>query len=119
MRFPLDEYVSTVLVRHLRHLGHDVATLAEDYPQARGDEKVLAVANGERRNLVTNDLDFGTLVFQVELPRAGVILLWLGAADAATRQRRLDHVLTHHARDLEQFVVVSERGVRVRRSGRS
>lgn len=46
----------------LTDLGHDVLSARETAPGA-SDEALLALANQERRVLVTEDKDFGDLVF--------------------------------------------------------
>jgi predicted nuclease of predicted toxin-antitoxin system len=69
----------------------------------------------ESRVLITNDRDFGELVFVRRLPHPGVILFRLTATDLASLTARLAHVLAGYADQLSQFVVVTEDRVRVRR----
>jgi hypothetical protein len=75
---------------------------------------VLAIAVAEARILITNDRDFGELIFRQRLAHAGVILFRLGAEALATKQLWLQYVVTHHAPDLRQFIVITDRGVRIR-----
>jgi len=74
MRFLLDESADACLAPYLRGLGHDVARLAVDYPAGLPDPRVLAIAAAEGRVLLTNDRDFGELVFRLRQSHAGVIL---------------------------------------------
>ena len=46
----------------LTDLGHDVLSAREIDPRAT-DEALLALANRERRVLITEDKDFGELIF--------------------------------------------------------
>jgi len=116
MRFLLDESADYPLARFLEELGHDVTAIAHDYPSALKDRDVLARALQEQRILITNDRDFGELISRRRLPHAGVILLRLGLEDLSTKQAWLAYVLEHHARDLTEFVVVTDSGIRVRRT---
>ena len=115
MRFLLDENVDTRLALFLRRQGHDVTAIVQDYGHALGDHEVLAIAAREQRVLITDDLDFGELVVRERLPHAGVLLFRLGGADPKIKQEWLRFVLTNHAEDLMSLIVVTARGVRVRR----
>ena len=44
---------------------------------AHSDEEVLALARAEGRIVISEDKDFGALVFRRKLPHAGVLLLRL------------------------------------------
>lgn len=116
MRFLLDESAEFRIATHLKRPGHDVTAIAHDYPHALKDLDVLAIASGEVRILITNDRDFGELIFREARPHAGVILLRLGNTDGEDKARRLEAVLSQHAQDLGHFLVVGPQRVRVRRS---
>ncbi len=79
------------------------------------DREVLAIAQREQRILITNDRDFGELIFRQRLPHAGVILFRLGNESLQTKRDWLQYVLTNHANQLQHFLVITDRGVRVRR----
>jgi antitoxin FitA len=74
MNFLADESCAGPVVRTLREAGHDVAVIAE---VARGatDEQVLERALNEKRVLITEDRDFGELVYARGRSSAGVILV--------------------------------------------
>jgi predicted nuclease of predicted toxin-antitoxin system len=59
----VDEGVDFPVVRHLRDRGYDVASVLEDDPGGT-DKDVLARAVAEARLLVTNDKDFGEMVYR-------------------------------------------------------
>lgn len=69
----MDESADARLGPFLRRLGHDVATIAVDHPASLKDEDVLAIARREQRILITDDRDFGELVFRNRRPHAGVM----------------------------------------------
>ena len=116
MRFLLDQNADARLIPHLRVLGHDVIRIGKDFLPGLPDPQVLAIAYREGRILITEDRDFGEIVFVHRQPHAGVIYLRLGAADLPTKIARLDHVLAHHAAELHRFLTVGRDRVRVRGS---
>jgi predicted nuclease of predicted toxin-antitoxin system len=61
------------LVNFLREEGHDVAYIQEFSPSIT-DKKVLEKAYLQQRFLVTEDKDFGELVFRLGLKARGIIL---------------------------------------------
>jgi predicted nuclease of predicted toxin-antitoxin system len=72
MRFLADESCDFTFVRVLRAAGHDVLAVAESSPGV-ADAKVIALAHGQRRILITEDKDFGQLVFAAAASTSGVI----------------------------------------------
>ena len=74
MNFLADESCAGPVVRALREAAHDVVAIAE---VARGatDEQVLERALNEKRVLITEDRDFGELVYARGRSSAGVILV--------------------------------------------
>ena len=68
MKFLIDVCAESVPLRKsLLDLGHDVLSARERCPDA-SDEALLALARSENRVLVTEDKDFGELVFLRGLP---------------------------------------------------
>jgi predicted nuclease of predicted toxin-antitoxin system len=114
MKFLLDQSTDARLSAYLRKLGHDVTRIAADYPAGLLDPKILSLARAEGRILITDDRDFGELVFRLKLPHAGVIFLRLGTyASLSLKIERLSSVLTHYADQLDEFLVVTRTRVRV------
>jgi predicted nuclease of predicted toxin-antitoxin system len=68
VRFLLDESAKFRLAAFLAGRSHDVTAIAHDYPQALTDRDVLSIARREKRIVITNDLDFGMLVFRDSEP---------------------------------------------------
>lgn len=113
MRFLLDEGLPFRLAAFLKSEGHGVAVCGIDHPHALADRDILAIAFDEKRLLLTNDKHFGDLVFRDRQPHAGVILFRLGYVSIEDRISSLGRVLTEHADDLDQFIVVSPHGSRI------
>ena len=69
----------------------------------------------ERRILITNDKDFGELVFRSGKAHHGVLLLRLHDESSASRVRVVKVVLENHADRLAgHFIVATEGRVRIR-----
>ena len=115
MRVLLDQSVDARLLPFLTSLGHDAVRIGHDYPPGLPDEEVLAIAHREGRILITNDRDFGELVFVHGQAHAGVIYLRLPYSDLPLTQQRLTDVLAHHSAALDQFITVSRTRIRIRR----
>ena len=114
MRFLLDQSAEARIATFLTDHGHDATRVGRDHPPGLPDEQVLAIAHRERRILITNDKDFGDLIFQRRLPHAGVILFRF-PLDSTAQQKiaSLERLLRTHRQQLNQFLVVTPRGVRV------
>ncbi len=74
MRFLADESCDFAVVRALREAGHEVVAIAEISPRAT-DEAVIEIALREERILLTEDKDFGRLVYAHRQITGGVLLL--------------------------------------------
>jgi predicted nuclease of predicted toxin-antitoxin system len=118
VRFLVDESTGAAVVGYLRSAGYDVLAVAETMSQA-DDPDILARAAGEGRILVTNDKDFGELVFRNGQAHSGVVLLRLQDESSANRVRVVKALLEQYADRLAgHFTVATERGVRVRPLGK-
>jgi predicted nuclease of predicted toxin-antitoxin system len=116
MRFLLDQSSDARLIPYLQSRGHDVTRIATHYPAGLPDEAVLSLAVKEQRILITDDRDFGELVFRRRHRHAGVLYLRLGLyAPLFTLIERIDYVLTHYSEQLDCFLVVTRHRVRVRK----
>ena len=83
---------------------------------ASDDEIVLEKAVKEDRVLITNDKDFGEIIFRRKKHSKGVILLRLNADKPENRLKFLLYVIEKIGTELRgKFLVVSEAGVRIRK----
>ena len=118
MRFIVDESTGTAVAEFLRAQGHEVLVVAEAMPRA-DDVDILARALSEQRILVTNDKDFGELVFARGLQHSGILLLRLGEDRPDVRVHTVRSVLALWADRLGgAFTVASEAEVRIRPANR-
>ena len=114
MRFLADECCDAGLVDALRSDGYDVLYVIESLRGAT-DVELLALAFSERRIFLTEDKGFGELVYRLQRPAHGVVLLRFGVADRALKVPRLRDLLEQEAeRLIGAFVVLEVNKVRVR-----
>lgn len=116
MRFLVDECTGPVVARWLRQQNHVVFSV---YEEARGmdDEDIIAKAFDEDWILITNDKDFGEMVYRQRYPHKGVIFLRLDDERAANKIALLLRLLSAYSEQLtDRFVVVTETQVRFARS---
>ncbi|HAK93580.1 MAG TPA: hypothetical protein DCM87_00860 [Planctomycetes bacterium] len=114
MRFLADENIHGAFVEWLRSKGHDVLHAAESL-SGEPDEVVLEVARSEKRILVTDDKDFGELVFHRRLASQGIVLMRLSSPRMEERLRRLAEVWSAIEAHLAgRFVVLGDKKVRIR-----
>ena len=74
MRLLADESCDFAVVRALRSAGHDVVAVAEVSPRA-DDVEVIALAIRDKRVLITEDKDFGQLVYADKRSSSGVLFI--------------------------------------------
>lgn len=114
MKFMVDESAGTAVAKYLRDAGHDVLLVSEAMPQAE-DQHILARAMSQRRILITNDKDFGELIFRSGQAHHGVLLLRLHDESPANRVRVVKAILEQCASRLAGcFTVATESSVRIR-----
>lgn len=115
MKFLLDVCVcSRTLSAFLAGKGHDVLSALVIDPRG-SDERLLALAVQDERVLITEDKDFGELVFVRRLPHGPIVRLVELTVDE--QARGMADLLEHYAAELTgQVMVTVTRGrIRIRR----
>lgn len=115
MKFLLDVCTSSrSLRRFLTDLGHEVLSVIEVDRRAE-DAAILASAEQEERIIITEDKDFGELVFVRRLPHPTIIrFVEMRVEDQVLAMQEL---LDSHAADLanNSVIVVTKGRLRIRR----
>jgi predicted nuclease of predicted toxin-antitoxin system len=88
VRWLLDECVDAELVAILRRYGHEVVYMSDVEPRAP-DTEVMDRACREQRLLLTEDKDFGDLVFREARPVPGIVLMRIDTAQRSRKGPRL------------------------------
>jgi len=116
MRFLLDASVRSSIGEVLRQQGQEVRALAGTPEKSLPDDEVLLLAYEEDRILITNDKDFGTLVFAQKKPHHGVVLFRLHKeTKEAYHQKMRDLLATYNESLRNGFIVATDAHVRFRR----
>ncbi len=109
-----DESVDLPIVNGLRARGIEVLYVAEMDPGI-DDEAVLDEANRHQGMLLTQDKDFGELVFRLGRVSAGVVLIRLAGLTPAAKAEIVVSAVEEHAQAFrDNFSVISPGSLRIR-----
>jgi predicted nuclease of predicted toxin-antitoxin system len=112
MRFLADESCDFRVIRALRAAGHDVMAVVDIAPGA-ADASVIELAVQEDRLFVTEDRDFGQLVYANAKPARGVILVRFPSNVRGGLPALMVEVVAQHGDKLrERFTVIQPGRVR-------
>ena len=97
----------------LNDAGHEVLSALDVAPSAT-DQTLLALATQERRVIVTEDKDFGELVFVRRLPHPCIVRF--GDMQVAEKVDAMRDLIEHHqdAMNDSSIIVVTRNRVRIR-----
>jgi predicted nuclease of predicted toxin-antitoxin system len=107
-----DESVDFRIVFALRELGFTVFSIAEEQASIR-DEEVLRIAVLNNSLLITEDKDFGELVFRLQLAHKGVLLLRLDEKDKAIEVAS-QTIVKYYPDLLNNFSVLNQNKLRIK-----
>ena len=114
LKFIIDESSGVTLSSVLSSLGHDCINIAQMKPGIE-DHEILDLAFKENRILITNDKDFGELIYRKKSPHKGIILLRLGYDTPQKRIQIIEELIERFGEKLKnRFIVASEKGFRIR-----
>lgn len=113
-RFLADESCDFSVVRALRAAAFDVAAVVEQEPGTT-DVRVIELARAERRIVLTEDRDFGQLVFAAIHATSGVIYIRFPAAKRPELPGRILQLVRREGERLEKsFTVIGPHRIRIR-----
>ena len=116
MKFLSDESVDFRIVEFLRDQDQHVSAVIEQQPGI-SDSEVLQISNDTQAIPITEDKDFGELVFRQKLSHSGVLLLRFQDSLIEEKLTRIMFLLQNHVDDLkESFVVLTANSLRIRKS---
>jgi predicted nuclease of predicted toxin-antitoxin system len=109
-----DESVALGIIERLRADGHSVAAIREACPGV-ADTQVLGEADRAAAVLLTEDKDFGELVYRQGASHRGVVLIRLAGLGRDVRAALVSEALkAHGAEFVDAFSVITPSGVRIR-----
>jgi predicted nuclease of predicted toxin-antitoxin system len=111
-----DESVAGTIIERLRTDGYTVSAIGELSPGVP-DTHVLSEADRTQAILVTEDKDFGELVYRHSATHHGVVLIRLAGLSRAVRATVVSEAFkTHAAEFVSAFTVIAPTGIRIRPS---
>ena len=115
MRFLVDESCDFAFLRALQQRGHDVLGVSSVIKGA-SDGEVVEFAQLDKRIVLTEDSDFGRLVYLVGAGEVGVIFLRYAQSEKQVVIQTVLALVEQHSTKLsEYFTVVQAEKVRMRR----
>jgi predicted nuclease of predicted toxin-antitoxin system len=114
LKFLADECCDTGIVTSLRADGHDVLYILEEKTGVSDDE-VLLEAYNEGRILLTEDKDFGELVYRLKKSSKGIILIRINVKERHMKWPCLKKLIENYSDRLSgHFVVINTKKFRFR-----
>ncbi len=115
MHWLADEDIPKDVVTFLRSLKHDVCWISTESPGIQ-DTEVLDKSYKEKRVLLTNDTDFGNLIFREKYSSSGVILFRLKNENVEVYIQILEQIILKHSTDLKGlFIIANGKKLKVRK----
>ncbi len=115
MKLLADEGIDKPIVDRLRQTGFDVHYILETNPGAE-DELILSISNSEERILLTQDKDFGELVYRLHSSHSGVILIRLAGLSPNIKAEIVSKMLSEHRSELQNaFTILQPNAMRIRK----
>ena len=112
MRFLVDECTGKRLAILLKREGYD-ALFVGDSMRSASDEEIIKKCEQDGRILITDDKDFGELVFRLSRPIKGVILLRIVTVPERRFKALIKLLKTYDVKN--RFIVLEENAIRSRK----
>ena len=110
-----DENVDKTLIDEIKRHGYEIISILEYDPGISVEKwsKLLKLNNGI---LITEDKDFGELVFSYNLKDCSVIFFCYDKSDSLQIAKNIISVLTRHLKpSTRQFITITKRKIRIRK----
>jgi len=115
MKLLADEGVDKSIVDLLRASEFDVHYILET-DRGIDDDQVLQIANAEDRILLTQDKDFGEMVFRLRKIHLGIVLIRLGIMISSEKAILVTQAFLDHREKLKSaFTVIQNNAIRIRK----
>ncbi len=110
-----DENVDVEIISKLRSLRFNVISVLESY-SGINDEEVLRIANLHKSVVLTEDKDFGELIYRKKRANYGIILIRLSNLSREERVELVINILKINFEKLKMsFSVISNQGLRIKK----
>ncbi len=106
--FLADENIPQDLVDYLHSLNLNVKSVVEENLIAADDAIILQRAHHENRIVITQDADFGRLIFTTAFEFTGVIFLRPGHLEISFHKQTLEYIFKQDLEVESPFILVAE-----------
>lgn len=115
----IDENVDQWLVNKLKNYTTDLLSIRENYPGI-SDQKIIKIAksdtNTDRGLIITEDKDFGELIFSYNIRGCSVILLRYGKSDFMQIEKNVLKALQYYEKKQGHFfITITSKKIRIRK----
>ncbi|NJM78728.1 MAG: DUF5615 family PIN-like protein [Flavobacterium sp.] len=109
-----DENIPVQIIEKLRLSNIETYSI---YDNNRGisDKEIIALAQNPPRIILTEDKDFGDLVFAYNQDKVSVLLLRYHYSEIDSIERILINFIENHAIEQHSFIVITSKSIRIRR----
>ena len=109
-----DENVDQILVDRLKEENYEVLSI-RDYQSGISDTEVINIAKSKKGLLLTEDKDFGELVFSYGIRGLSIIFIRYNKSDYEQIKKNILNVLKeYHDRPEHFFITITKRKIRIR-----
>lgn len=106
MRFLIDESVSWRVARDLREAGHDCLHVDQAGLESSSDRVVFRAAIDDARHIITQDVDFQTLLLSSGRATPSVLLVRIRNGQARVQSEAILYIMPKIEADLQAGAVV-------------
>ncbi len=108
MKFLADVNIEKPIIDFFRNQGSDIKWVS-DFSPKMDDENLIKLARTEKRILLTNDKDFGELVFLQKRLTHGIILVRVKGQETGLKVKLIKRLMEEYAEKLSgHFVVITK-----------
>ncbi len=112
IKFIADVNVEKVIVDYLLEEGYDIKWIP-DYNCEMLDEDLLEMAKVEGRILITNDKDFGELIFLQKRLSVGIILIRIKGQKVEVKLKLIKKLFQNYRNKLlNNFIIITDKKLR-------
>jgi predicted nuclease of predicted toxin-antitoxin system len=111
LRYPFlaDENIHEEVIYYLRKERLDIESIKERNLRGSTDNQIIALAQAERKVILTHDADFGRILHFSQGVQTGVIFLRPGHIDYSYTIQTLKSILATEMQTELPFIIVAER----------
>jgi predicted nuclease of predicted toxin-antitoxin system len=108
LKFLTDENIDNEVVIFIRNHGFDVLDIKEEQLWGMSDREILALSFQENRVIISQDSDFGTLIFRDQIDFFGIIYMRPGHEKIAFHIQTFKSILLANIDYSTPFILVAE-----------